>query len=110
MLHLVLASHLLHEELRVCLDPHFAVPVRDRISQRGEQPVVFRDVVGRDSEAAVQFLDQRAVIRLDADPVAGRAGVAARAAVDIRRNHALRGESDVQEADDAVLSDGVGAK
>ena len=56
---LYLAAHLLDEQFRVGLDSHVPMPVLDGVAERGEQPVVFRDVVGCDAEAAVQLVDQR---------------------------------------------------
>ena len=62
-------------------------PCSDCPLQCGEQPVVFRDVVGGDAERTVQLLNQVALGVLDADAVAGRSRVAPGAAVDVGANH-----------------------
>ena len=61
MLDLVLAAHLLDQQLGVGADLHVAMAVIDRPLERGQQAVVFGDVVGGDAERAVQLFDQRAV-------------------------------------------------
>ena len=63
------------------------VAVLCRPAERGEQAVVFGDVVGGDAEAAVQFVEDGAVGTLDEDAVARGTGVAPGAAVDIRGDH-----------------------
>ncbi len=51
--------------------------------ERGQQRTVFGDVVGGDADRLGELLDQRAVRLFDADAEACRAGIAARAAVDV---------------------------
>ena len=59
ILHLVFAAHLLDEQLRVGANVHARWRVVDGPLQRRQQAVVFRDVVGGDAEAAVQFVERR---------------------------------------------------
>src|SRR5439155_532166 len=80
----VFPAHLLDEQLGIRADVDVPLAVRERPPQRGEQAVVFSDVVGRDAERAVDLVEERAAGRLDAHAVAGRARVAAGAAVDVR--------------------------
>ena len=90
MLHLVLAAHLLDEQLgvRAYLDILFAV--RDSPAKRRQQSVVLGDVIGGDSQAAVQLVDEPAFGIFDADAVAGRAGITPRAAIDVNGDHVRR--------------------
>ena len=59
----------------------FAVAVGGGPAQRGEQAVVLGDVVGGDTEAAVQLGEHLAVRPLDVDAVARGTGIASGAAV-----------------------------
>src|SRR3990172_9180687 len=61
-----------------------SVPVLSSPLERGDEPSILRDVVGCDSNGLAEFFDERAVRPLDADAVAGRSGIAAGAAVDVR--------------------------
>ena len=91
ILHAVLAAELLDEQLGIRADVQRPVPVVHRPRQGGQQAVVFRDVVGGVREAAVQLGDHRAVVAHNLHAVARGARVAARAAIDVRRDHAVSG-------------------
>ena len=90
VLHLVVAEHLLHQQERIGSHVELIAAVALRPLERREQRAVFGDVVGRDADRLRELLDQRAVGLLDADAEAGRAGIAARAAVDVG-DDAIRG-------------------
>src|SRR3954470_20345167 len=89
VLHLVLAAHLLDEQLRVGADVHLAMALRGGPAQGGEQAVVLGDVVGRDAEAPIQFVDHRAVGILDRHAVPRGARVPARPSVDVSRDQVV---------------------
>ena len=59
---------------------------------------VMGDVVRRDAERAAQLSQHRAVVIDDVRAVAGRAGVAPRAAVEVRRDHEAGGAGGAGEA------------
>ena len=59
------------------------VPVLFGPLERGDQPSILRDVVGRNSNRFAEFFDERAIGLLDADAVAGGTGIAAGAAIDV---------------------------
>src|SRR6188474_2728709 len=81
-----------------------------RILKRGHETVVLGDVVGCRPEISVEFLDERALLVFDADPVAGRAGIPARPAVDIRDDghsdlwHGSRGFTLADEVEDPLAT------
>src|SRR6266508_3728309 len=58
--------------------------MRARPFERGNERAVLGDVVGRDANRVAELFDRRSVRLLDADAIAGRSGVAPRAAVDVR--------------------------
>ena len=73
--------------------------VAGRPLERGEQCAVLGDVVGRGADRLGELLDHRAVLRLDADAEAGRSGIAARAAVDVRDDRPGRSGREGQHYD-----------
>ena len=83
MLHAVLPAHLLHQQVRIGLDVQRLDAVVRRPAERRQQAAVLGDVVRGDAERFLQ-LDDRAVVALDADAVAGGPGLPRDAAVDIR--------------------------
>src|SRR5690349_15038456 len=87
VLHLVHAAHLLHEQQRVRSHVHAGMSVRARPLERRQQTPVLGDVVRRDADRVAELLDERAVLSLDADAIARRSRIAARAAVDVRDDH-----------------------
>ena len=90
ILHAVFAAQLLDEQLGIRTDVQRLVPVVQRPRQGGQETVVFRDVVGRVRETAVQLGDHGAVVAHNLHAVPCGTRVAAGAAVDIRRDHAWR--------------------
>jgi len=90
MLDFVVAEHLLHEQQRVRPHVNSRVSVRASPFQRSEESAVFRHVVRRRADRSVELLDERTVRALDADAEPGGAGVAARAAIDVRDDAAVR--------------------
>jgi hypothetical protein len=87
ILDLVLATHLLHQQLGVRADLHAALLVINRPLQRGEQAVVFGDIVRRDAQPAVQLVNERAVGGFDPDTVPRRTRIATGPAVYVSDNH-----------------------
>lgn len=69
VLHAVHTEHLLHQQFGIRPDDDVAVAVLDGVPQRGEQAVVFGDVVRGDADRAAELNDQRAVGGLDANAV-----------------------------------------
>jgi hypothetical protein len=93
VLDLVVALHLLDDQLRIALDRDLLEIVIDRPLQRGDQAVVFRDVVGGVAERAAQLREHVAEIVDDVHAVAGGAWVAPRAAVKERGDQGACGAS-----------------
>src|SRR4051794_21000593 len=91
VLHLVVADHLLNEQLRIRPDMQLVAAVPLRPVERGEQAAVLGDVIRRDADRFGEFFDERPVALLDTDAEAGRAGVATRTAVDVRDHRLRRG-------------------
>src|SRR5262245_15838438 len=87
ILHLVAAEHLLDEQQRIGSDVHRRLVVRERPFERREKATVFGDVVRSGANRVAEFLDERAVLALDAHAVSGGPGIAARAAVDVGDDH-----------------------
>jgi hypothetical protein len=58
MFHLVVAEHLLHEQLRIRADRQGADVVGARPFERRQQSPVFGDVIGCDADRVAEFLDE----------------------------------------------------
>jgi hypothetical protein len=82
-LHFVLPAHLLDQQLGIALDANRAHAVRFRIIQRGDQPIVFGDVVGHAADVFLQLGDDFATSIADGHAVSSRPGIAARGAVNV---------------------------
>src|SRR5258708_35651930 len=80
------------QQFRIALDAQRAYAVRFRIVQRGDEPVVFGDVVGHAADVFLQLGDDCAAPIANPKAVRSRSGIASRAAVNvcaIRRNSRL---------------------
>ena len=82
--HLVVTAHLLHEEQRIGAYVHAPTSMSASPLERGEQPVVFGDVVGRQADGAAELFNQLAIGPLDANAETRRSWIAARAPIDVR--------------------------
>src|SRR5258708_19626496 len=71
------------QQFRIGLDAQRAYAVRFRIVKRGNQPVVFGDVVGHAADVFLQLGDDFAPSIADDYAVGSRPGIAARAAVNV---------------------------
>src|SRR4029077_16618244 len=80
---LVLAAHLFDEELGIAFDAQRLNALRLHVVERGDQAVVFGDVVGHAADVFFQLGDDFTFWVANHHAVSGRAGIAARAAVDI---------------------------
>ena len=83
VLDLVLAAELLDDQLAVAEHGQLAHAAVERQLEAGDQRLVLGDVVGRRADAVGELLDDRAVETQQLAADAGRAGVAAGAAVDV---------------------------
>ncbi len=95
-LHFVLSTHLLDQELGITFDANGTHAVRFRIVQRGDEAVVFGDVVGRAADVFLQLGGDFAACIANNHAVRGRSRIAARAAVNVcakgrKRRLGLRG-------------------
>ena len=91
MLDLEAAKHLLHQQQRVGAHVQLLVSVQPRPLERGQQSAILRDVVRGGPDRLRELFDQRAVRLFDTDAVAGRSGVPACAAVDVRNRPSVIG-------------------
>ncbi len=84
----VQALHLLDEQFGVALDAQRADSLRLNVVERGDQPVVFGDIVGHAADIFFQPSDDFAFRIADDDAIRGWTGITAGAAVDVS---AIRG-------------------
>jgi len=81
VLHLVLAAHLLHEELGVGHDLELVNARLERPLEACDKRTVLGDVVGSYADPLASCVEHGAVVRFEHEPVRGRTGVSARPAV-----------------------------
>ena len=86
--HFVAALHLADEQLGIAADAQRGDAVAGRVIERGEQRVIFGDVVGFAADLLGQLQDDSSLRVADDHGVGRRAGIAARGAVDIREVNA----------------------
>src|SRR5439155_7866594 len=100
------AAHLLHEQERIGADENVGGSLPPGPFERGNQPAIFRDVVRRDADRLAELFDERSIRPLDPDAVAGRARIAAGAAVDVGDDGTGDGHAPLLRG----LSDAVGRR
>ena len=79
----ILSPHLPHEQEGIGPHGHPPRSGLHEVRERRYQPAIFGHVVRRLPQGALELGTDRAVWRLDSDAVAGRAGIAARSAVNV---------------------------
>jgi hypothetical protein len=82
-LHLVNALDLFDQQLRIADDLHLFESMLMCVFESGHQATVFRKIVGLHAEKLAQFSETIALSVLQVDAEASRAGVSARATVDV---------------------------
>ena len=83
ILHLVDALDLPHQQLRVADQLQGLGPMLNRVFEGGDQPLIFREVVGLVAEVFAERGDLPSGFILDDDSISGRAGIAARPAITV---------------------------
>ena len=84
VLYLVAPQHLLNEQQRIGSNVNGLVPMGTDPLERGDQRPIFGDVIGGHADRVAELVDQGSVRLFDPDAVAGGAGIAAGAAINIR--------------------------
>jgi hypothetical protein len=85
----IVAEHLLDDEQRVGPDVEARMAMGEGPFERRDQPPIFRDVVGGETDALVQLRQHLTVLIRDDGTVSGRPWVASGAAVDVRGDHGV---------------------
>ena len=90
-LYFVSSLHLAHQEFGITADSQILNSVGGGVIQRGDQAVVFRDVIGDAPDVFADFVDCLAVGTMNHHGVRGGAGISAGGAVDVGGVNGWRG-------------------